>query len=1152
MSESSSGDLPPTVSHALGAGSKSGSERTLPPLPASNTRPAPVFGTAAAASSPAVSGYEVLGELGRGGMGVVYKARDLKLNRLVALKMILAGGHAAASEVLRFKSEAEAIARLQHPNIVQIYHIGMHAGLPYFSLEFVEGGSLDKKLNHQPRAAKQSAQIVETLARAVQAAHERGIIHRDLKPGNVLVGNGWVLKITDFGLARKIDEAVQTQSGNVMGTPSYMAPEQAAGQSHAIGPAVDVYALGAILYELLTGRPPFKAATTLDTLLQVMGSEPLSPRQLEPKTPLDLETVCLKCLQKAPAKRYASAADLAEDLRRFQAGEPILARPVSPWERGWRWAKRRPKEAGLLAALAFVVVVSLWSLFSLWRRAEAARADAVTQEGVATTAKVEVENKNAALAIERDNVTKARDQSEARRLGERRHLYAAHLNLMQIAWRDRLLDYLEELLDKQAPQDGDPDLRGFEFYYARRLLEGSRRTLSGHADKVTAVAFSADRGLLVAGAKDGAVKVWELATGLEVRSLVGHTAAVAAVAFSPNARLLATAGLDGRAIIWETATGKKLVALDGRTGSPGSVAFSPDSKLLAAASNLQVTLHDAETGKEVGRFTGHTKAATAVTFSPDGRHAASAGADGTLCIWETASGKELFRRTGLKVPVTKLAFMGFGQRVVLSTLEGALLVWDPEADESHVVFGGNGAPVAWRGDVRQVAILNPVHTVRVCDATMNRELFNLRGHTGPVVSMAYSADGTHLATAGADRTVKVWAVVGEMEILDFTSHRGVVNGLAYSPDGKRLATASADGTLRVREAATGQEVLLLRPHKNAYRHAVIDQTHTLAGVSAVAYSPDGTMLATGGADTSISIRNAVTGALIRTLTGHQDAVTGVAFSRDGRLLASSSWDRTVRVWDLATGKQQHTLTGHTRQVTRVAFSPDGKLLASSSWDETVKLWDTATGTEVGSLNAFVGGAGPAPLDSVAFHPDGKYLIAANNPYAGGGEVKLFDLKTREVVRTFRGHAYGIYQAVFSKDGRRLATATCKGNVKVWDTDTGQEVISYQNRTPRGPNEDSIDQLRTDAAHGVAFSPDGQRLAIACRNSKVIVLDATPPTPELLIQREAYQLVNALYDRLGSKSAVLDHLRGKNNLSTPLCQEAQLRAERYLVNPGAGR
>ncbi|HZU35471.1 MAG TPA: protein kinase, partial [Gemmataceae bacterium] len=317
-------DLPPTLV---------GSMQTHPP---------------AAPSGRTVAGYMILGELGRGGMGVVYKARQRVPDRLVALKMILAGSHAAAERRARFLAEADAIARLQHPNIIQVYEVGKDEETLFLALEYVGGGTLAQKLAGTPQPPKQAAALVETLGRASHHAHCQNVLHRDLKPANVLLTTDGVPKITDFGLA-KHESSDLTATGVLVGTPSYMAPEQAAGAGQAIGPPADVYALGAILYEMLTGRPPFQGATALDTLDQVCHQEPVPPARLQPKVPRDLETICLKCLEKEPGRRYASAEALADDLQRFQQGRPVLARPLGRIGRTWRWCRRNPGWAAMLA-----------------------------------------------------------------------------------------------------------------------------------------------------------------------------------------------------------------------------------------------------------------------------------------------------------------------------------------------------------------------------------------------------------------------------------------------------------------------------------------------------------------------------------------------------------------------------------------------------------------------------------------------------------------------------------------------------------------------------------------------------------------------------------------------------------------------------------
>ncbi len=364
-----------------------------------------------AAGAVAVPGYEVLGVLGRGGMGVVYRVRHLALKRIVALKMILAGGHAGPSELARFRLEAEAVARLQHPNIVQVFEVGQADGRPYCALELIEGGNLASKINARPLPAREAAKLVEALARAVQLAHSRNVVHRDLKPANILLTADGTPKITDFGLARQLDsDSGETQAGAVVGTPAYMAPEQAAGRAHEAGPAADIYALGAILYDCLTGRPPFQGSTVLETLDQVRTQEPLPPSQFAPRDSrggnwLDLETICLKCLRKEPEKRYASAAELADDLVRYQHGEPILARPVGRLERGWRWCRRNPALASALATLGAVLVLAsvVSTLFAI---------DARNKEAAAVEARNDLAGKHAELEQKNSELEQKQDELE--------------------------------------------------------------------------------------------------------------------------------------------------------------------------------------------------------------------------------------------------------------------------------------------------------------------------------------------------------------------------------------------------------------------------------------------------------------------------------------------------------------------------------------------------------------------------------------------------------------------------------------------------------------------------------------------------------------------------------------------------------------------
>jgi serine/threonine protein kinase/tetratricopeptide (TPR) repeat protein len=493
-----------------------------------------------------VPGYDILEELGRGGMGVVYKARHRRLQRLVALKMVLAGAHAGQAGLARFRAEAEAVAKLLHSNIVQIYETGEHEGRPYFSLEFVDGGSLEKRMGEGPTTPRAAAQFIETLARTMDAAHQRGIVHRDLKPANILLAklssqssivrhreadssslptDHWsrntVPKIADFGLAKRVgDDSSQTQSGTILGTPSYMAPEQAEGKNREIGPPADIYSLGAILYEMLVGRPPFKAGNPIDTVRQVIEQDPVPPRQLEPRVPRDLETICLKCLEKDPTRRFASAAALAEDLRRFVDGHPIEARPTPPWERAWKWGKRRPAIVSLLGVSTLAVVGMV--LFIVWHN-------------VSLRGKLDV-----ALAEERRARQRELDALEAQRVSRLEHeggklVDSARVAMAASDWSNARLN-LEKALTTLGSESRVNDLRE----PAQTLLKQVEHELGVEADRRASQA----RYQKFVTLRDEAQFLGSLYTGMDLaanlegaRTSVRQALDVYGVAGTPEARL---------------------------------------------------------------------------------------------------------------------------------------------------------------------------------------------------------------------------------------------------------------------------------------------------------------------------------------------------------------------------------------------------------------------------------------------------------------------------------------------------------------------------------------------------------------------------------------------------------------------------------------
>ncbi len=664
---------------------------------------------------PEIPGYEILGELGRGGMGVVYQARQTKLNRVVGLKMILAGGHAGAADLARFRAEAKAIARLQHPNIVQVHEIGEHEGKPFFSLEFCAGGALDKKLAGTPLPPREAARLVQTLARAMHAAHQASVIHRDLKPANVLLTADGTPKITDFGLAKKVGEAGRTSTGDVMGTPSYMAPEQALGKSQEIAATTDVYALGAILYECLSGRPPFKAATSLDTIMQVVSDEPVPPSRFQPKTPRDVQTICLKCLQKEPARRYSSAAALAEDLERFLRDEPIQARPAGRVERVVKWARRRPAAAGLLAVSGLAVLVILAGLAFFTSRLNQRNSDL----GEALKrAEDESDAKDQALKTARE----AREDAETARRVTQRNLYFAEMNLAgQMAQSNgRGASFLDELLSHWRPARGEPDQRGWEWYSLRSLFPRPQLTLHRHHDDVAAVCWSPDGQRLASASADQTVMLWDAQTGQHLKTLRGHTKQVRALAWCSDGRTLASGDAAGVVRLW-----------------------------------------DAKTGQARREFR-HDAGVYGVSFSPDGTQLASGGQDRKVTVWDTQGGESRFSLQG----TTWIKCVGFsrdGTQLAGGCDDGRLHVWNLATRKRVTLPGHPGAWVAglsWAPDGHRLActLLDdpPNPRISIWDTDSGQLIMSLTGQAGGSRSVDWSPDGRYLATGDDEQTVRIW------------------------------------------------------------------------------------------------------------------------------------------------------------------------------------------------------------------------------------------------------------------------------------------------------------------------------------------------------------------------------------------------------------
>ncbi len=1038
-SVTTAGDIPSTAAESTGPdaghsdrGAAAASEPTigLPPDPHAVTCASDAPPVRSNRTAPSIPGYEILGELGRGGMGVVYKARQTRLNRTVALKMILAGEHASAEAGVRFLAEAEAAAKLQHPNVVQIFHIAEHGGHPYFEMEFVGGGSLADGLDGIPRPPRVAADLVACLSRAIGEAHRKGIVHRDLKPANILLTPEGTPKVADFGLAKLLDlESGMTATESILGSPSYMAPEQAEGKTREAGPAADLYALGAILYELLTGRPPFRGATVLDTLQQVKTAEPVPPSRLVPGLPRDLETIVLKCLQKDPSKRYESATALTEDLRRFQAGEPIVARPVRSPERAWRWCKRNPVVASLMAAVAtLMIIVAVGSTLS-----------AVQFQGMNRTLVSNLYISNIALAD--------------------RELSADNLGRVR-----KLLD--------ECP----PGLRQWEWHYLRRLC-AVEPTLLQHSAEVHGVAFHPDGGRIAAGCGDGTVKVFDVATRTVIQTLPGHESYVFSVAFSPDRRHLASAGADRWVRLWDLATGQEVFRRPGHVGDYSgmthAVAFSPDGlHLVAGGEDGIATVWDAADGREVHRLPEtHENTASCVAYSPDGRRLATGSRGGVVRIWDARTGQLLRRILGHTHRISAVVFRPDGRQLATASYDRTVKVWNPATGELlHTLRGYTGAinGLAFtfsRDGLRLFSIGGEDKTVKIWDPLTGREILSLRGHTLFGHCLASSPDGLRLASGDKNGTIRVWDATplkGDEGLESLTrEHDHEVWSVAFSPDGRRLASASWDHTVKLWDAATGALLstlthpdlvfrvafspdskhlatstvsrdrdVIVKVWETATGQETIDEIRERSVGYYVTFDPTGRYLLREGPDHTVQVRDAKTGKVVGSAGRHDRLIWCMEFSPDGRRLATASNDGTVRVWAWNPARlgrfQEPELTLPVNVIgygDRLAFSHDGRRLATGGEEHTVKIWDAKTGQELQTLRGHSG-----DVFAVAFSPDGRWLASAGEDTT----VRLWDATSGELRHTLRGHTGIVGSLAFSPDGRRLASGSRDRTMKVWD------------------------------------------------------------------------------------------------------------------------
>jgi WD40 repeat protein/serine/threonine protein kinase len=1032
-----------------------------------------------------VGPYRLLEQIGEGGFGVVFMAEQVApVRRKVALK-VLKPGMDSKQVVARFEAERQALALMDHPHIAHVFDGGeTPTGRPYFVMELVKGVPITDFCDQNCLGVRARLGLFVDVCQAVQHAHQKGVIHRDLKPSNVLVtlhDGTPVVKVIDFGIAKATgqqltEKTLFTNFAQLIGTPLYMSPEQAALSGLDVDTRSDIYSLGVLLYELLTGTTPFdkerfrsagydemrriiqeeepprpstrlstlgQAATTLSTQRK---SDPTRLRQLLRG---ELDWIVMKALEKDRNHRYETANSLARDVERYLRDEPVLACPPSLPYRFRKFARRN--KVVLMTAAFVAVALVLGTVVSAWQALRATQAEHLAQK------RLEILETN---------------------------LYFHRIALAEREWSANNLARVEELLE-QCP----PALRGWEWHYLKRLRLERLPPLS-HSSFVLSAAFSPDGRWIASGGQDGMITVWDAATGREAFKYRAHPNHARSLAFSPDGRRLASASWDKTVKVWDLSPrpaggiDHPRFTLEGHQAEVNQVVFSPDGwRLASAGDDGAVRVWDAETGEAVLTLRGHAQLVGGVAFSPDGQSLASAGSDATVRLWDARTGQERLTLRGHRAPVSCVAFSRDGKWLASGTADS-----DRRAHEE----------------------------VKVWDAETGQEVWTLRGHVGWIYGLAFSADGRRLASGGFDANVKVWDLATGREALTLRGHRSVIRSVAFSPDGHRLLSAGHDRTVRLWDATpvpgdVRQERLTLHGHP--------------AGVRSVTFSPDGRRLASAGDDATVRLWDVQRGLggladpLVRSLPAHTGFALNVAFSGDGRRLASGSYGGhkvgQVKVWDAASGRELFTVP---RAGAPVAFSPDGQYLAAVGKGFRVEILEAATGQPVRSLR---GHSWAILTTAFSPAPDAAYLASAS----ADGSVRLWDVATGQQITSFR-HPDGALALDFSRDGRLLVSGGHDGTVKVWEVQTGRVLHEFADPTGRvqgvafHPRDGSVVAWgSTDGAvkvgstetgkvhtlHGhascvqaVAFSPDGNWIASASLDGTVklwrVPLPAESPGP----------------------------------------------------------